>query len=81
MTAMPKRDRAHISQAVLNRLLDVMIDFVQENIELKKGEPVAWRWYDDMNERWEFALRKENLPPNAEPLYVHDAGRDKEDRR
>ncbi len=63
---MKAEKRADISQATLDRLVDVFIDFVREKTEAK---PVAWRWYDDVNERWEFSVREENLPPHAQPLF------------
>lgn len=67
---MPKIDRPDISQAAFDRLVDVFIDFVRECIKWRERTPFAWCWYDDLNERYEFVLRKEDAPQNARPLFT-----------
>jgi len=36
---------------------------------MKNQVPLAWCWYDNVNERYEFALREEDAPESAQPLY------------
>lgn len=36
---------------------------------MKKHGPFAWHWYDDKNDRYEFALRREDAHEGAQPLY------------
>lgn len=59
-----------LSQESFDRLVDVLISFAEDEAKRKRRVPVAWRWYDWDNDKWNFCVRPQCKPKGAEPLYL-----------